>query len=166
MSAFSSVTSTLTVGQIGQLGYGNSADLLVRSYILIDATDVKPGYGVVVDTAGANSAKLPNGAGTFAGVVFNDGNLPIESSAYSSAAGGVPNMPTLRRGQVWVPISEDVDQTSAVYLQHTTNGLVKLAGTFRATADGVNTQLLANAQFASAYTAASGKALLTINLPA
>lgn len=164
MSAFTSVTSTLTVGQIGQLGYGNDADLLVRSYILIDATDVKPGYGVVVDTAGANSAKLPNGAGTFAGVVFNDGNLPIESVAYS--ASGVPFMPTLRRGQVWVPITEDVDQTSAVYFQHTTNGLVKLAGTFRASADGGNTQQLANAQFAAAYTAASGKALLTINLPA
>lgn len=164
MSAFTSVTSTLTVGQIGQLGYGNDADLLVRSYILIDATDVAPGYGVVVDTAGANSAKLPNGAGTFAGVVFNDGNLPIESAAYS--ASGVPNMPTLRRGQVWVPITQNVDQTSAVYFQHTTNGLVKLAGTFRADADGGNAQLLANAQFASAYTAASGKALLTINLPA
>ena len=164
MSAFSSVTSTLTVGQIGQLGYGNSADLLVRSYILINATDVAPGYGVVVDTAGANSAKLPNGAGTFAGVVFNDGNLPIESASYSAT--GVPNMPTLRRGQVWVPITQDVDQTSAVYLQHTANGLVKVPGTFRADADGGNAQLLAGAQFASAYTAASGKALLTVNLPA
>ncbi len=164
MSAFSSVTSLLTVGQIGQLAYGNEADLLVRSYTLIDATDVPPGYGVVVDTAGANSAKLPNGAGTFAGVVFNDGNLPIESAAYS--ASGVPFLPTLRRGQVWVPITENVDQTSPVYFQHTTNGLVKLAGTFRASADGGNAQLLTNAQFASSYTAASGKALLTINLPA
>jgi hypothetical protein len=165
MSAFTSVTSTLTVGQIGQLGYGNGSDLLVRSYLLIDATDVKPGYGVVVDTTGANSAKLPAGAGgTFAGVVFNDGNLPIESSAYS--ASGVPNMPTLRRGQVWVPITQDVDQTSPVYLQNTANGLVKVPGTFRADADAGNAQLLTGAQFASAYTAASGKALLTVNLPA
>ena len=165
MSAFTSVTSTLTVGQIGQLGYGNDADLLVRSYILIDGTNVAPGYGVIVDTAGANSAKIPSApAGTFAGVVFNDGNLPIENSAYSAT--GVPNMPTLRRGQVWVPITQDVDQTSPVYLQNTANGLVKLPGTFRADNDGGNAQLLAGAQFASAYTAASGKALLTINLPA
>jgi hypothetical protein len=163
MAAFTSVSSTLTVGLIGQLGYGNDADLLVRSYTLIDATDVAPGRGVVVDTAGPNSAKLPAGSGTFAGVVFNDGNLPIESAEYSAT--GVPFLPTLRRGQVWVPITQNVDQTSPVYLQHTLNA-GREPGTFRADADGGNAQLLANAQFASSYTAASGKALLTVNLPA
>lgn len=164
MASFTSVQSTLTVGLIGQLGYGNDADLLVRSYQLVDLTNVKPGYGVVYDSTGDNTAKLPNGAGTFVGVVFNDGTLPIESLAFS--ASGVPNLPTLRRGQVWVPISEDVDPSMTVYLQHTTNGVVKVAGTFRGSADGGNTQSVANAQFAGKYTLASGKALLQINLPA
>lgn len=156
---FTSVSATLTAGTIGQLGYGQSADLLARSYILKDATDVKPGYGVGYD-AGNDSAKLYGG--NFLGVAFDDGSLAIESTAFS--ASGWPNMPVLRRGMVWVPISQDVDPSSSVYCQNTAGTGAK--GTFRANDDGGKADLVAGAKFCGVFTAVGGKALLEVNLPA
>ena len=157
---FTSVSSLLSAGTIGQLGYGHDADLLARSYILKDATDVKPGYGVGYD-AGNDSAKLYGG--NFLGVAFDDGSLAIESTAYSAT--GWPNMPVLRRGMVWVPITTDVDPSSTVYCQNTA-GVGKAKGTFRADNDGCNADSVSGAKFCGVFTAASGKALLEINLPA
>lgn len=162
MASFSSVTATLTVGQIGQLGYGEQADLLVRSYVLVNATDVPPGRGVVYDAAN-QSAMLPNaGSQLFLGVAFNDGSLPIEQAAYDNAA--TCNMPVLRRGQVWVETSTGCAPTDPVFFQHTA-GVGKPAGSFRIDNDGgAATQITAGAQWAGVYS--SGKALLQINLPA
>lgn len=158
---FTSVTSLLSAGTIGQLGYGHDADLLARSYVLQDATDVKPGYGVGYDATN-DSAKLYDG--NFLGVAFDDGSLPIENTAYS--ASGWPNMPVLRRGMVWVPISQDVDPTSTVYVQKTAGAGAKTKGSFRADNDGGNADSVSGAKFCGVFTAVGGKALLEINLPA
>ena len=158
---FTSVSSLLSAGTIGQLGYGHDADLLARSYILKDATDVKPGYGVGYDSLN-DSAKLYDG--NFLGVAFDDGSLAIESTAFSST--GWPNMPVLRRGMVWVPISSDVDPSSTVYVQKTAGAGAKTKGSFRADNDGGNADSVSGAKFCGVFTAVGGKALLEINLPA
>lgn len=160
---FTSVSATLTAGTIGQLGYGQSADLLARSYILKDATDVKPGYGVSYD-AGNDSAKLYTTGTLFLGVAFDDGSLPIENTAYSAT--GWPNMPVLRRGMVWVPISQDVDPSSPVFCQSTAGAGAKTKGSFRADNDGGNADAVSGARFCGVFTALGGKALLEVNLPA
>lgn len=162
---FTSVTSLLSAGTIGQLGYGHDADLLARSYVLQDASDVKPGYGVSYDVTN-DSAKLytTSATPTFLGVAFDDGSLPIENTAYS--ASGWPNMPVLRRGMVWVPISSDVDPTSTVYCQSTAGAGAKTKGSFRADNDGGNADSVSGAKFCGVFTAVGGKALLEINLPA
>lgn len=158
---FTSVSATLTAGTIGQLGYGHDADLLARSYVLVSATDVKPGYGVGYDAVN-DSAQLYDG--DFLGVAFDDGSLPIENAAYS--ASGWPNMPVLRRGMVWVPISQDVTPASTVYVQKTAGLGAKTKGSFRADNDGGSADEVKGAKFCGVFTAASGKALLEINLPA
>lgn len=168
MSVFSSVLSTQPIGQIGQLAYGEDANKLVRSYVLISATPVPVGRGVVYDSSN-DTAMLPSGASQlFLGVAFDDKSLAIESPSYVRAAdGGWPNMPVLKRGLVWVPISQDVDPSLPVYLQHTSGGGALLPGVFRADADTANASLVAAtvAQWEGPYTAVSGRALLSINLP-
>ena len=160
MSGFTSVSSTLTAGTIGQLAYGADADLLARSYVADNTNGtIKPGYGVVYTATGA---ALPSGAGdTFLGASFEDGSLPIESTGFPAT--GAPNVPVLKRGVVWVATSEAVDPTKAVYCQHTA-GVGKPVGSFRTDNDGGNAFLVNGAKFYDVY--GSGKAALQINLPA
>lgn len=162
MSGFTSVDATLTTGKIGQLAYGSDADLLVRSYVLEDATAVVPGRGVVYDAAN-DSIKTPSAGGQkFMGVAFDDGSLAIEDASY--AVGGNVNVPVLRRGQVFVQTSEAVVPTDAVYLQHTDGGGIKLVGTFRTDNDGGNAALVDGVEWAGVF--ASNKAILQVNQPA
>lgn len=163
MSGFTSVDSTLTIGTIGQLAYGADSDMLARSYVA-DSTNgtIKPGYGVVYSAPGGVPSAALAVAGTFLGVAFDDGSLPIESTGFPAT--NVPNVPVLRRGVVWVATSEAVDPTDAVYLQIVDNGGLKVLGSFRTDNDGGNAQLVTNAQFYGVYS--SGKAALQVNLPA
>ena len=46
--SFSTVTTDLTIGQIGQLGAPIEPYNTVRSYVIADAA-IAPGYGVVLD---------------------------------------------------------------------------------------------------------------------
>lgn len=162
MSAFSSVTSRLAAGTVGQLAYGADGDKYVRSYVLVDATDVPPGYGVSYDATN-DSVKLFAALGTLMGVAFDDGSLPIETAVYDNA--GWPNVPVLRKGQVWVALSQDVVPTDDVYCQAVA-GVGKPQGSFRKDNDGGNAVKVVGAQFATAGTAASGKVVLEVNLPA
>ena len=168
MAGFTSVTTNLQVGAIGQLAYGADSNFLTRSYVLQDSTPVPVGRGVVYD-ASNESAKLPSATGQrFLGVAYDDKTLPIESPAYDlPSAGGQPNMPVLKRGLVWVPITEDVDPTADVYLQHTSHS-GHLPGTFRASSDSSNADQIPGtvAQWAGVYLATDGRALLSINLTA
>ena len=159
MSGFTSVDSTLTIGTIGQLAYGADSDMLARSYVADNTNGtIKPGYGVVYSATGAALAV----AGTFLGVAFDDGSLPIESTGFPAT--NVPNVPVLRRGVVWVATSEAVDPTSAVYVQIVDNGGLKVLGSFRTDNDGGKAQQVTNAQFYGVYS--SGKAALQLNMPA
>lgn len=161
MAAFSSVTSRLAAGTIGQLAYGADGNKYVRSYVLVDATDVAPGYGVGYDATN-DSAKLYDG--NFLGVAFDDGSLAIESLVYDNA--GNPNMPVLRKGVVWVYCTQDVTPADPVYVQKTA-GVGKPKGSFRKDNDGGNADLLANVTWAAAFTVAgTNKAALEVNLPA
>lgn len=162
MASFTSVRSTLAAGTIGQLAYGSDADHYVRSYVLVDATDVPPGYGVSYDATN-DSVKLFAAGGTLMGVAFDDGSLPIESGSYDNA--GWPNLPALRKGQVWVYLSQDVVPTDPVYCQAVA-GVGKPQGSFRKDNDGGNAVLVTGAQFATAGFSANGKVVLAVNLPA
>jgi hypothetical protein len=161
MAAFTSVTSRLTAGTIGQLAYGNDANKYVRSYVLVDTTDVAPGYGVGYDATN-DSAKLYDG--NFLGVAFDDGSLAIEQTAYNDAAN--PNMPVLRKGVMWVYCTQDVTPADPVYVQKTA-GVGKPKGSFRKDNDGGNADLIANVQWAGSFTVlGTNKAALEVNLPA
>ena len=159
MSGFTSVSSTLTVGTIGQLAYGADSDMLARSYVADNTNGtIKPGYGVVYSATGAALAV----AGTFLGASFDDGSLPIESTGFPAT--GAPNVPVLKRGVLWVATSEAVDPTDAVYVQITDNGGLKVLGSFRTDDDGGKAQLVTGASWYGVYS--SGKAALQLNLPA
>ena len=161
MAAFTSVSSRLTAGTIGQLAYGNDANKYVRSYVLVDTTDVTPGYGVGYDATN-DSAKLYDG--NFLGVAFDDGSLAIEQTAYNDAAN--PNMPVLRKGVMWVYCTQDVTPADPVYVQKTA-GVGKPKGSFRKDNDGGNADLIANVQWAGSFTVlGTNKAALEVNLPA
>jgi len=162
MAAFTSVTARLTAGTIGQLAYGADANKYVRSYVLVDATDVAPGYGVGYDATN-DSAKLYDG--NFLGVCFDDGSLAIESLVYDNA--GNPNMPVVQKtAGVWVYCTQDVTPADPVYIQKTA-GVGKPKGSFRKDNDGGNADLLANVQWAGSFTVAgNNKAALVLNLPA
>lgn len=131
--SFSTVLSNLTTGQVGKLATPIEPFNSARSYTLTSAqSDLKPGYGVVLD---GDTVDLPSDAnGIFAGVVFNDGSLVIESAAFSGQAGGNPNVPVLfHNGAVFVATSQATTPTDPVYLQFTAgSGAV---GTFRKDAD-------------------------------
>lgn len=159
MSGFTSVTSALTVGQIGQLAHEH---IHARSYVLQDATAVPPGRAVVYDAAN-DSAMLPSGAGQkFLGIVFDDKSLAIESAAYDAA--GLPNMPVAESGVVWVLTSEAVTPGDAVYFQHDGTG-AGAAGSFRTDNNGGKaTEIAYGCKWFGSY--ASGKAALQVNLPA
>lgn len=169
MSGFTAVTAALAVGTLGQLAYGADNNLLSRSYVLQNAATVKPGYAVVYDAVN-DSAMLPSGASqAFLGIAFDDGTLPIEVTSYEAAV--YPNMPVLKRGSVWVKISQDVDPSKDVCFQHTDNGGAKNPGVLRADVDGGNATLLGTtgkpgtggAKWAGVFTAASGYGLLDLN---
>lgn len=161
MAAFTSVTARLTAGTIGQLAYGADGNKYARSYVLVDATDVAPGFGVGYDAAN-DSAKLYDG--NFLGVAFDDGSLAIEQLVYDNA--GNPNMPVLRKGIVWVYCTQDVTPADPVYVQKTA-GVGKPKGSFRKDNDTGNADLVANAQWAGSFTVAGTfKAALEVNLPA
>lgn len=161
MAAFTSVTARLTAGTIGQLAYGADANKYARSYTLVDATDVAPGFGVGYDAAN-DSAKLYDG--NFLGVAFDDGSLAIEQLVFDNA--GNCNMPVLRKGIVWVYCTQDVTPGNPVYVQKTA-GAGKPKGSFRKDDDGGNADLVANVQWAGAFTVAgTNKAALEVNLPA
>lgn len=160
MAGFTTVTASLTEGQIGQLAAPIEPYGEVQSYAL--ASDVAPGYGVVLS---GDTVVLPSDAsGIFAGVVYNDGTLPIESAAFGPTSGYV-NAPTARHGvRVWVATSAAVATTDPVYLQFATG--TGAVGTFRNDADtsgSARAVLVHGCQWD--HSAASGKAVLRINLP-
>jgi hypothetical protein len=160
--AFTSVTSDLTVGQVGQLGAPIEPFGQVQSYE-IAAAAIPPGYGVVLD---GDTVALPSaGSGEiFAGVLYTDGSLPIESAAYGTTS-GVVNAPCAVHGvRVWVATSEAVTAEDPVYLQFTTG--TGAVGTFR-TDDDTSGSARAVIVHGCAWdhSAASGKALLRLNLP-
>lgn len=163
--AFSSTSTVLQTGIVGQLAYSVDNNLVVESFALIDTVDVPPGRGVTFDAANSsatvNACHLPAAGGEkFLGVAYDDGNLPVEEAGYDAAT--YNRVPVLYRGAAWVLTSEAVDPTDAVYFQHTTNGL-KLVGSFRTDNDGGNAELIAGARYAGTYT--SGKAALILNQP-
>lgn len=162
---FTSVTSTLTVGRVGQAAYSVDDNLLVEGFALIDATDIPPGRGVVYDQANSsatvNACKLPAGSiAGFLGVAIDDNSLPIDQAGYTAA--GVNRVPVLQRGKWWVTTSEAVTATSDVYMTHTAGG-AGAVGTFRTDNDGGKAAQITNARFDGTY--GSGKAALQLNNP-
>lgn len=157
MSGFTSVTSSLVTGTIGQLG---AEPVRVRSYVLEDAAVIPPGRAVIYDATN-NSCELPAAGGLFLGVAFDDGTLPIETTGYEAAVN--PNVPVLKEGCVWVPTTQAVLPTDAVYYQHDATG-AGAAGTFRVDNNGGKATVVPTgfARWAGVY--ASGKALLDLNL--
>lgn len=163
--AFSSTSTVLQIGIVGQLAYSADNNMVVESMALIDTVDIPPGRGVTFDAANSsatvNACHLPAGAGEkFLGLAYDDGNLPIEEAGYDAAT--YNRVPVLMRGVGWALTSEAVDPTDAVYFQHTTNGL-KLVGSFRTDNDGGNAELLTGCRYAGTYS--SGKAAIYFNQP-
>lgn len=164
--AFSSTSTVLQTGIVGHLAYSVDNNLVAESFALISATDIPPGRGVVYDgvnsTALVNACALPAGAVTnFVGVAYDDGNLPVEETAYDAAT--YNRVPVLTRGAVWVLTSEAVDPTDGVYMQHTDGGAGKPVGSFRTDNDGGNAGQLSGVRWAGVYS--SGKAALIISQP-
>jgi len=158
--SFTTVTADLTVGQIGQLAAPIEPFNSVQSYVL--DTDIQPGYGVVLS---ADTIVLPSDdTGIFAGVVYTDGTLPIESTAFGPTS-GVVNAPCAKHGvRVWVKTSAAVATTDPVYLQFTTG--TGAVGTFRNDADtsgSARAVLVHGCQWD--HSASSGRAVLRLNLP-
>lgn len=162
--SFSTVLSTLTIGQVGKLASPCEPSFDVRSYTLTSSqSDIKPGYGVVL---GGDTVDLPSDAnGIFAGIAFNDGSLAFESAAFSGQAGGNPNVPVRQHGgSVFVATSQATTPTDPVYLQFTTgSGAV---GTFRKDADtsgSARAVLLTGCRWETSMD--SGIGCLIVNLP-
>ena len=163
--AFSSTSSVLQTGIVGQLAYSVDNNLVVESFALISATDIPPGRGVVYDagnsSATVNACALPAGAVTnYLGVAYDDGNLPVEEAGYDAAT--YNRVPVITRGAVWVLTSEAVDPTDSVFLQHTDGGPGKPVGSFRTDNDGGNAGQIGG-RWAGVYT--SGEAALILNQP-
>lgn len=163
--AFSSTSTVLQTGIVGQLAYSLDANMLTESFALIDATDIPPGRGVIYDqansSASVNAIKLPAGAVTgFIGIAYDDANLPLDVTAYS--ANTYNRVPVLEKGAAWVLTSEAVTATSDVYLCHTAGG-AGAVGSFRTDNDGGKAAQITNARWAGTYS--SGKAALIINKP-
>jgi len=76
------------------------------------------------------------------------------------------SIPTLTQGRIWV-LAEDVISSldDSVYLRHTANGAVNIAGRFRTDADTARADQIANARWLSLTTAVNQLALLEINMP-
>lgn len=145
----------------GMLGDSKETDIISRA--LGGATNVEFGkmlaYGA---TPAKECAPLADGAAaiTFAGVAVHR-HTPDRASL-TADEGIVPDemVDLLRKGRVWVPVDEAVTPGEAVYVVHT--GATK--GSFRKSADGGNTLVIAGASWQST-TGAAGIALLDLNLP-
>jgi hypothetical protein len=112
-------------------GRTRSADLIAAAIVLA------PGLGCVRDTAnGDRAVKLPAGAGTFAGIVFQDHTNPAtDGDSVEFSTGDTVSIAVDGGGcVVTVEPTENVDPTLPVYLRHTTDG-VSDPGTFTVNAD-------------------------------
>lgn len=72
-------------------------------------------------------------------------------------------VPTLRKGQIWVKVTQDVNPNDPVYFVHTNADPTKI-GYFRKDADTANADLVPTGIFRTAALA-GGLALVEINLP-
>lgn len=134
---FTSVSENLAPGVAGQAAAPFEPSVSVRSYTIpSDGDTLLPGYGVVL--AGDSVALPTDGTGTFAGVVYNDGSLPIDFAGFGPAPDSRPEVPVGQHAiRMWVVTTEATTPESPVYLQHTLHS-GNAVGTFRASSDSSN----------------------------
>jgi len=160
--AFSSVTSALQTGVVGQLSNRDDNDLVQIAKPLVDATALIPGRLCYKDVTNDGVKIIPDPVvqGLIAGVVVDDGSLPIDVASY--ATGKV--VPVLRRGRMWVLTYEAVKFGDPVFVTDLVN-LNPLGSFGMSDSDAGTTTEITNFGFAWSGASASGKAELIVNLP-
>jgi len=160
--AFSSVSSALQIGVIGQLSNRDDNDLVQFAKPLIDATPLIPGRLCYIDNTndGVKIIADPVVQHLIAGIVVDDGSLPIDVTSY--VTGKV--VPVLRRGRIWVKTFEAVKFGDPVFVSDVDSGGEPL-GTFGMQNTGGDTTDLTNWGFQWSGANASGMAELIVNLP-
>jgi len=123
--------------------------------------DIDFGLALVRGTDPAKQVKIPTASAKFFGVsaerYYLEQDLATNQGLYKEGE----SVPILRKGRLWVHIDQDVAIDDPVYFRHTGGD----EGYFRKDADTANADLIPQAIFASAGTAADGKAEIEINLP-
>lgn len=160
--AFSSVSSTLQIGVIGQLSNRDDNNLVQLSKPLVDATALTPGRLIYKDLTNDGVKIIPNPIvqGLIAGVCVDDGSLPLDVTTY--VTGKV--VPFLRRGRMWVLTYEAVKYGDPVYCTQLVN--VNPLGSFgMSDSDAGTAQNITSFGFAWTGANTSGKAELELNLP-
>lgn len=163
MALVDSVVTTETKGREGMLSTSDPLCGLVTKRA--SATQLYFGRAVIVGASDALVVHPSGSAGTFAGVVVEDLNIP---GSLLSGAGDIPvghDALLCRRGRVLVVPEQDVVTTDPVYYRHASPGaLPEALGRFRKDADTADATQIANARWATSGLAGT-IAELEINLP-
>lgn len=143
------------------------ADLsLVATTANVTASPILFGRGLAQNLTDADLIALPSATGfTLAGVSMASQIPTPNDDGIAKYEDGVA-VPVLKKGRIWVLAEDAVTSLAdAVYLRHTANGAVNVAGRFRTDADTNRADVIANARWKTLTTAINQLAILEINLP-
>ena len=143
----------------GLLGDTNLLDAASRANE--EATDMEFGIGVKKGSSSAEMLLMTAGA-TLLGVTMHrhQEDRSLSGSDGILADGG--NAEVIRKGSVWVNIDQDVVEDGPVFVRVAGGN----PGYFRADVDGGNAEAVPGVRFEKDALAATGIALLDVNLPA
>jgi hypothetical protein len=155
--------------------YFNAAklgELYDRRYALSESyvaeTDIKYGQACVAGTDLDRQVKTPNATGQkFRGISIATWQIEQTITTYPTDSRGIylitSVVPVLRRGTIWVKVSQNVSIDDPVYFVHT-DANPELVGTFRKDANVDKADLVPTGVFRKAAPD-GGLAVVEINLP-
>jgi hypothetical protein len=129
---------------------------------------IRFGQAVVAGTDLDRQVTIPAGTGmTFRGISIGVWQIEQQLTAYPTTSSGSYSIaavvPVLRRGSIWVRVSQDVNPDDPVYFVHT-DADPTIVGTFRKDANTNKADLVPHASFRKAALN-GGLAVVEINLP-
>lgn len=143
------------------------ADLsLVATTPNTTASPIYFGRGLAQNLTDAEKISLPSATGfTFAGISSHSQIARPNDDGIAKYEDGI-SIPVLTKGRIYV-LAEDAITSldDAVYLRHTANGAVNVAGRFRTDADTARADQISNARWLSLTTGVNQLAILEINMP-
>ena len=138
----------------------------VATTVNTTASPILFGRGLAQNLTDAALIALPSATGfLFSGISMQSQVATPNDDGIAKYEDGVA-VPVMTKGRIWV-LAEDAITSLAdsVYLRHTANGAVNVAGRFRTDADTARADQIANARWLTLTTAVNQLAVLEINMP-